>query len=94
MKIDHEKGSITRSDQPTISSANVKENKETLGSLIKKVASNDQAVFIVLESDGFEMYREIKRQANRYKVPVGWEPWYKEDPIFFWGNAGRSMLIQ
>ena len=94
MKIDHEKGMITRLDQPTISSAEVRKNKESLGNLIKKVADNDQAVFIVLESDGFEMYREIKRMANRYKVPIGWEPWYKEDPIFFWGNAGRSMLIQ
>jgi len=40
------------------------------------------------------MDREIKRLANRYEVPIGWEPWYKEDPIYFWGNAGRSMLIQ
>ena len=94
MKIDHEKGVITRLDQPMISSTELKENKEDLSSLIKNIGNNDQAVFIILESDGFEMYREIKRMANRYKVPIGWEPWYKEDPIFFWGNAGRSMLIQ
>ena len=94
MKIDHEKGMITRLDQPMISSAELKENKEDLSSLIKNIGNNDQAVFIILESDGYEMYREIKRMANRYKVPIGWEPWYKEDPIFFWGNAGRSMLIQ
>ena len=30
MKIDHEKGMITRSDQPTISSEEVKESKESL----------------------------------------------------------------
>ena len=94
MKIDHEKGMITRLDQPTISSAKLKENKEDLSGLIKEIANKDQAVFIVLENDGFEMYREIKRMATQYKVPIGWEPWYKEDPIFFWGNAGRSMLIQ
>ena len=94
MIIDHEKGMITRLDQPTISSAKLIENKEDLNNLIKKIKNNDQAVFIVLESDGFEMYREIKRMANQYKVPIGWEPWYKEDPIFFWGNAGRSMLVQ
>ena len=94
MRIDHEKGMITRADLPTFSAAEIKEDKKELISLIKKIANNDQAVFIVLESDGFEMYREIKRLANRYKVPIGWEPWYKEDPIYFWGNAGRSMLIQ
>ena len=94
MIIDHEKGMITRLDQPTISSAKLIENKEDLNNLIKKIKNKDQAVFIVLESDGFEMYREIKRMANQYKVPIGWEPWYKEDPIFFWGNAGRSMLVQ
>ena len=94
MKIDHEKGMIKRLDQPTISTAEVKENKDNLDRLIREVADNNQAIFIVLESDGFEMYREIKRMANRYKVPIGWEPWYKDDPIFFWGNAGRSMLIQ
>ena len=85
---------ITRLEQPLISSSEVKENNRNLVSLIKKVADNNQAIFIVLESDGFERYRKIKRIANRYKVPIGWEPWYKEDPIFFWGNAGRSMLIQ
>ena len=94
MKIDHKKGMITRLGRPTITSAELKENKENLSRLIKEIAGKNQAVFIVLESDGFEMYREIKRMANRYKVPIGWEPWYKEDPIFFWGNAGRSMLIQ
>ena len=94
MKIDHEKGMIKRLDQPTISSAEIKKNKDNLDRLIREIADNNQAVFIVLESDGFEMYRDIKRVANRYKVPIGWEPWYKDDPIFFWGNAGRSMLIQ
>ena len=85
---------VKRLDLPTISSADTKENNNNLRKLIKNIANNNQAVFIVLESDGFEMYRQIKRLANRYKVPIGWEPWYKEDPIYFWGNAGRSMLIQ
>jgi len=94
MKIDHEKGIVKRLDLPTISSADIKENKSNLSKLIKNISNNNQAVFVVLESDGFEMYRQIKRLANRYKVPIGWEPWYKEDPIYFWGNAGRSMLVQ
>ena len=84
MKIDHEKGMIKRLDQPTISTAEVKENKDNLDRLIQEAADNNQAIFIVLESDGFEMYREIKRMANRYEVSIGWEPWYKDDPIFFW----------
>ena len=46
MKIDHEKGMITRLDQPTISSDATKGNKEDLGSLIKRVADNDQACLL------------------------------------------------
>ena len=49
-EIDHEKGMITRLDQPTIASAEVKQNKDSLSKLIKEVADNDQAVFIVLET--------------------------------------------
>ena len=82
MKIDHEKGMITRLDQPTISSADVKEKKESLRKLMKQIADNNQAVFIVLEIDGFEMYREIKSLANRYYFPIGWEPWCKRIPYF------------
>jgi len=27
-------------------------------------------------------------------VRLGWEPWYKGEPIYFWGNAGRSLTVQ
>ena len=54
---------------------------------MKKLSSEDKAVFIALEPSGFKMYREIKRAVLKNKVPIGWEPWYKGDPINFWGNS-------
>ena len=93
MQVDHEKGQVLRSDEPTIGADNT-ELKSWLDKLMKKLSSEDKAVFIVLESSGFKMYREIKRSALKNKVPIGWEPWYKGDPINFWGNSGRSMSIQ
>ena len=93
MTINHEKGQVLRSEEPTISADNV-ELKSWLDNLMKKLSAEDKAVFIVLESSGFKMYREIKRSALKNKVPIGWEPWYEGDPINFWGNSGRSMSIQ
>ena len=93
MTISHEKGQILRSQEPTIDSES-EELRDWLDKLMKKLSTNDQAVFIVLEASGFKMYREIKRAARKNKVPIGWEPWYKDDPINFWGNSGRSMSIQ
>ena len=61
---------------------------------MKELANKKTAVFVVLESDGFEIYRAIKRKAIEYKVPIGWEPWYTGDPIYFWGNSGRKMTVQ
>ena len=61
---------------------------------MKELANKKTAVFVVLESDGFEIYRAIKSKAIEYKVPIGWEPWYKGDPIYFWGNSGRLMTVQ
>jgi hypothetical protein len=93
MTISHEKGQIIRSQEPTINSES-EELKDWLDKLMKKLNTNNQAVFIVLEASGYKMYREIKRAAQKNKVPIGWEPWYKDDPINFWGNSGRSMTIQ
>lgn len=93
MEISHEKGQILRTDEPTISSESM-ELKEWLDKLMKKLNADNHAVFIVLEASGFKMYREIKRAARKNQVPIGWEPWYKDDPINFWGNSGRSMTIQ
>ena len=93
MEISHEKGQILRSQEPTIASADAK-LEDWLDQLMKKLKTDDQAIFIVLEASGFKMYREIKRAARKNKVPIGWEPWYKDDPINFWGNSGRSMTVQ
>ena len=93
MTISHEKGQILRSQDPSIDSES-EELRDWLDKLMKKLSTNDQAVFIVLEASGYKMYREIKRAARKNKVPIGWEPWYKDDPINFWGNSGRNMTIQ
>ena len=94
MSLTHEKGSLLRQAEPTISYEDLKNSNEWLENLMKKLSKTNRAVFVVLESDGFEIYRLIKRQALINKVPIGWEPWYKGDPIYFWGNSGRSMLSQ
>ena len=93
MTISHEKGQILRSQEPTIDSES-EELRGWLDKLMKKLNTNDQAIFVVLEASGYKMYREIKRAARKNKVPIGWEPWYKDDPINFWGNSGRNMTIQ
>ena len=93
MTISHEKGQILRSQDPSIDSES-EELRDWLDKLMKNLNTNNQAVFIVLEASGYKMYREIKRSARKNKVPIGWELWYKDVPINFWGNSGRSMSIQ
>ena len=93
MEINHEKGQLMRSNEPSVNSDDAELNK-WLDNLMNKLKTEDKAVFIILESTGFKMYREIKRAARKNKIAIGWEPWYKGDPINFWGNSGRSMSIQ
>ena len=93
MIINHEKGQLTRLNDPSISSDS-KDLQPWLDKLMKKLGSEEKAVFVILESSGYKMYREIKKAARANKIPIGWEPWYKGDPINFWGNSGRSMTIQ
>ena len=93
MEINHEKGQLMRSNEPSITSDDAELNK-WLDNLMNKLKTEDKAVFIILESTGFKMYREIKKAARKNKIAIGWEPWYKGDPINFWGNSGRSMSIQ
>ena len=93
MTINHQKGQLKRLNDPLISSDS-KDLKSWLNKLMEKLSSEDKAVFVILESSGYEMYREIKKAARANKVPIGWEPWYRGDPINFWGNSGRSMSIQ
>ena len=93
MRVNHEKGELKRLDEPSIGSED-KEIEIWLDDLMKKVKSENMAVFVVLESSGYKMYRGIKKAARQNKIDIGWEPWYRGDPINFWGNSGRSMTIQ
>ena len=93
MELNHEKGQLKRAGEPTIKSEDDNIGK-WLDDLMEELKSEDKAIFIVLESSGYKMYREIKKAARRHKVDLGWEPWYTGDPIIFWGNSGRSMTIQ
>ena len=76
------------------SADDIENNTDLLDNIMQELQSEDKAIFVVLESTGFPMYRAIKRAARKYKVPLGWEPWYGGDPINFWGNSGRTMSIQ
>ena len=94
MKLSHEKGTLKRNGPPTALASQLKQSDGWLDVTMKELANKKTAVFVVLESDGFEIYRAIKRKAIEYKVPIGWEPWYTGDPIYFWGNSGRKMTVQ
>jgi len=94
MDLSHARGSLRRNGPPTAGLESMNQNGGWLDRTMKQLASQNKAVFVVLERDGFEAYRLIKRKAMEYKVPIGWEPWYKDDPIYFWGTSGRSMTVQ
>ena len=94
MEISHANGLIRAAGQPTISAAEIKNNPERLDDFMKGLAENKEALFIVLEKTGFDQYRKIKAKAIQHEVPLGWEPWYAGDPIYFWGNSGRALMVQ
>ena len=94
MQLSHARGSLSRNGLPTALAADLRRSGGWLDTTMKRLARENKAVFVVLENDGFEVYRLIKSKANEHKVPIGWEPWYKDDPIYFWGNSGRSMTVQ
>ena len=94
MEISHANGLIRAAGQPTISAAEIKNNPERLDDFMKGLSENREALFIVLEKTGFDQYRKIKAKAIQHEVPLGWEPWYGGDPIYFWGNSGRKMTVQ
>ena len=94
MELSHEKGTLMRNGPPTALADELRKPGGWLDLTMKRLAKENKAVFVVLENDGFEIYRAIKSKAIEYKVPIGWEPWYKDDPIYFWGNSGRSMTFQ
>ena len=94
MSVSHANGLIRRNGPPTVLAADLKKKEGWLDQTMQRLAKEKKAVFVVLENDGFEAYRAIKNKALQYKVPIGWEPWYKDDPIYFWGNSGRNLTVQ
>jgi len=94
MSVSHANGLIRRNGPPTVLATDLKKNEGWLDQTMQRLAKEKKAVFVVLENDGFEAYRAIKNKALEYKVPIGWEPWYKDDPIYFWGNSGRNLTVQ
>ena len=76
MTINHEKGQVIKVGDPTYTSEDIQNNDDLLDEIMKQLQSEDKAIFVVLESSGFPMYRAIKRAARKHKVPLGWEPWY------------------
>ena len=94
MELSHEKGTLKRNGPPSAFADELRVSEGWLDTTMKRLAKEKRAVFVVLENDGFEIYRAIKSKAIEYRVPIGWEPWYKDDPIYFWGNSGRTMTVQ
>ena len=94
MEISHSNGLIRAAGAPSITAAQIKNEPEALDAFMQTLADNNEALFVVLEKTGFEQYRKIKAKAIEHKVPLGWEPWYSGDPIYFWGNSGRSLMVQ
>ena len=94
MSVSHANGLIRRNGPPTVLVADVTKKARWRDQTLQRLAQDKKAVFVVLENDGFEAYRAIKNKALEYKVPIGWEPWYKDDPIYFWGNSGRNLTVQ
>ena len=94
IQVNHTNGIIQRNGPPTEPAANLKKTDGWLDKKMQELARNKQGIFVVLENDGFEVYRAIKSKALKNNVPIGWEPWYKGDPIYFWGNSGRNLTIQ
>ena len=94
MSVSHANGLIRRNGPPTVLATDLRKKEGWLDQTMQRLAKEKKAVFVVLENDGFEAYRAIKNKALEYKVPIGWEPWYKDDPIYFWGNSGRNLTVQ
>ena len=94
MELSHEKGILKRNGPPTALADELRLSDGWLDTTMKRLSKEKKAVFVILENDGFEVYRIIKSKAIEYKVQIGWEPWYKDDPIYFWGNSGRAMTVQ
>lgn len=85
--------SIQRLPMPTESASQIRKDNSLTRSLLKTMASENKALFVILEHDGFVTYRSIREIAREYGVPVGWEPWKSGEPVSF-GSGGRSFNVQ
>lgn len=94
VSVSHRQGSLQRVGPPTLTTAALKRGDAWLDTTMAELARNRQAVFVVLESDGFATYRAIKAKAQQHGVRLGWEPWFGDQPVHFWSNAGRSLTVQ
>jgi hypothetical protein len=92
--VSHSQGSLQRVGPPTVTAADLQASNGWLDRTMTALARDKQAVFVVLESDGFSSYRAIKAKAQQHGVRLGWEPWYGDKPINFWSKAGRSLTVQ
>ena len=92
--VTHKAGTLFKAGPPTATAAELKRPDGWLVDEVQRLARQNKAIFVLLENDGFDVYRLIKQRAREQKVPVGWEPWFAGDPIYFWGNAGRSFTVQ
>lgn len=94
VRVSHTQGSLQRVGPPTVAAADLKAGSDWLDSTMATMARNKQSVFVVVESDGFSMYRAIKAKAQQHGVRLGWEPWYADKSVNFWSTAGRSLTVQ
>lgn len=92
--VSHREGIIQKQGAPTSVAADLKKPGQWLDQKFRELAQQKQAVFVLVEADGFDTYRSIKAMAQLQGLRLGWEPWYKGDPIYFWGNTGRSLTVQ
>ena len=94
VSVTHQAGTLFVAGPPTADAANLKQPDGWLDHEITRLSAQKRAIFVLLENDGFDVYRLIKQRARESKLPVGWEPWFKGDPIHFWGNGGRRFSVQ
>ena len=93
--VNHGQGSLQRVGPPTVPAAQLKgRGSAWLDTTMAALVRDKQAVFVVLESDGFATYRAIKANAQQHGVHLGWEPWTAGTAINFWSNAGRRLTVQ
>lgn len=95
VSVSHSQGSLQRVGPPTVPAAQLKGGRNAwLDTTMAALARDKQAVFVVLEGDGFATYRAIKAKAQQHGVRLGWEPWNTGTAVNFWSNAGRSLTVQ